>query len=173
MKNTRHKHRFAQLALTLVLALAAFGAQAMEFSADTLRGVKAVAIAVDGVHPDLARYGFSEQKIIEIVESRLAGSGIAVVTLEQARTRPEAAMLEVAVHINRHTNDFLNYFPYNVSLKLKQRLALANAEGAFTSATVWQEGRSGIEQPIYLSRLNDYVGTLVDQFLLALRSQNG
>ena len=160
------------LTFTTTFALLAAPAMATEFASDTLRGVQAVAIAIDGVHPDLAAYGLETDELRGMIRERVAASGVRVLSLSEAETDPDAALLELKVTIHRHTNDYFNAYPYNVSLRLKQRLELANPKAGFVSAIVWSDGRSGVEQPIYLKRLNGYVAVLVDDFLNELRSQN-
>lgn len=160
------------LCLLVLAALLAPAAAAADLSGHGLRGIRAVAVTVEGVHPALARYGFTERELAATVRARLAASGVEVVPPEEALRRPDAAVLEVKVHINRHTNDYPDRLPYALDVRLKQRLALPSAEDAFVAATVWSNGRSGLAQPIRLTRLNGYAASLIDEFVAALRAQN-
>ncbi|MCC7411235.1 MAG: hypothetical protein IT495_06350 [Gammaproteobacteria bacterium] len=143
-----------------------------DYLGQTLQGVRAVTVRVDGVHPDFARYGVVGDALRLRVEERLRAAGIVVVDAGNAETARSTPVLAIDFTVHDHTNDYFNHYPYLVSLKLKQKVPLPNAADAFIAATVWSDGRSGIEAPLRLSRLNDYVLTLVDHFIADLNAQN-
>ncbi len=158
--------------IALVLVAVAAAAGAADFSAFTLRGVRTVAVQVDGVHADFARYGVVGERLAAQVEARLRAAGVEVVSARQAHELPHAALLEVTFRVQHHAHDYLHYYPYAVSVKLKQKLPLPSAEQAFVAETVWSDGRNGVEAPIHLSRLNGYVLALLEHFIADLEADN-
>lgn len=160
--------------LVVLGALGAGGATAGEtdFSLATLKGVRTMAVRVDGVYPEYGRYGVDAGRLQAAIEARLRNAGVDVVPIAQAHSAPDGSLLEVAFRVHHHAHDYLHYYPYSVSLKLKQKLALASSSESFVATTVWSDGRTGLEQPIHLDRLNDYVLGLLDRLIADLQAQN-
>lgn len=175
--HTQRRIRIRPAFPAMLLVLAALGAGTasageLDFSLDTLKGVRTMAVRVDGVDPEYRRYGVDAERLQAAIEARLRSAGVEVVPLAQARSAPDGSLLEVAFRVHHHAHDYLHYYPYAVSLKLKQKLALASSAESFVAATVWSDGRTGVEQPIHLQRLNGYVLGLLEQLIADLQAQN-
>ncbi len=172
------KNWFLRLACTAALCgpfaapLPVLAEETVPFSFQTLRGVKTVAVHVRGVDPDFRSLGFEAVSLQAAIETRLRAAGIEVIDTAQAVARADAALLEVAFTVHDHTGDYFNNYPYAVSVKLKQKIALPGGGGSFVGETVWSDGRSGLEQPSHIARLGDYALALLEHFIADLQAQN-
>ena len=125
---------------------------------------------IEGVSPNHNRYGVTAEPSRAQIEERLRSAGAEVNPARQAAAVPAAALLSVSFHVR--DNSDLPYYPYYVSVKLKQKLPLPSASQSYVPQTVWLDSRNGIEEPIKLRCLNGHVLALVDGFLAELRAQN-
>ncbi|MEE9287084.1 MAG: hypothetical protein V3W33_03315, partial [Gammaproteobacteria bacterium] len=64
------------------------------------------------------------------------------------------------------------WYSYNVGVKVEDKLPLAKTQGAFTSTTIWSDGRVGPVRQIELRRLGNYILGMVDHFVQDYRAQN-
>lgn len=157
----------------LMLLLAAWAALAAANDPDAhhaLRGIGDVAIAIDGVPAEFARYGLTADGLREAAARRLAAHGVAVVG--GAGAAPADAgdgQLTITLHTNRGAYAFLSY---SVSLALARRLPIGAEGDAFVRHTVWSQGRHGVINPSDLPRIEGFVETLLDAFVADLGRDN-
>ncbi|MGQ0656848.1 MAG: hypothetical protein ACT4NU_01945 [Chromatiales bacterium] len=141
-----------------------------DFSYLGLRGIRAVAVQFDGFYGDYQRYGVDEGRLRAAVERRLQESGISVLSTEEVIRTAGAALMRVDMRANYGT---YGYYSYAVSVKIKQKIALAGGPDSFVTETVWSRGTGGWVYGIQLDRVNREIAGLVEQFLVEHRAQNG
>ena len=89
------RRAFVALALALCLQVPA---RADDYSANALRGLDRLTVAVEGVSPNFARYGLPADELARRVEARLAAAGIAVVSGAAALTDDTVGQLQIELH---------------------------------------------------------------------------
>jgi len=141
-----------------------------DYSYLTLKGVRAMTVRFQGFYGDFERYGVEETRLRDAVERRLRDSGFSVLSAEEAIRDPGAALMHINLHVNYGT---YGYYSYAVSLKIKQKIALAGGPESFITETVWSRGTGGWVDALELRRLNGEIAGLVEQFLVEHRAQNG
>ncbi|MBI5617656.1 MAG: hypothetical protein HY943_15340 [Gammaproteobacteria bacterium] len=157
------------LATLLVLLRPAFAAGGGEFSYMTMNGVKAAAVAIQGIEPGFARYGLTLPPLQAAVESQLRQSGIEIVSYEDAVRRPDAALVQVKFRTNQSEYQF--YF-YNLALEVREKIPLGNAAGGFVSVLIWSDAQQGSVQPTDLPRITKVVDDVVAVFVREYQAQN-
>ncbi|MBT8446775.1 MAG: hypothetical protein HKO62_06200 [Gammaproteobacteria bacterium] len=140
-----------------------------DFNHMTLNGIDAFAVAVDEVTPFLERHGVTTATLRTQVETRLRENGVSVVSMEQLKRQPDAAVLHVKLRTNR---DRMWFYFYGLSLNVKQKIPLNNAAGGFVAQTIWTAGRTGTFRPSEARYLNDYLNELLADFTTEYRGQN-
>ena len=147
-------------ALSLALSFTAVAADPTAGAA--LRGISKVTVTVDGVTSNFERYGLEASEVAANARARLTAHGITVVDSELAAN--DASASQVAIQLKTNTDPY-GLYSYGLSVKLKRRVTLEGAEGAFVSHTVWSEGQNGVLNPSDLPRIYGYVATLLDAFI--------
>ncbi len=157
-------------ALTAPVSGAAYNIGAdQDYSYLALKGVRAMTVRFQGFYGDFERYGVEETRLRETVERRLRDSGLSVLNAGEAIRDPGAALMHVNMHVNYST---YGYYSYAVSMKIKQKIALAGGPESFVTETVWSRGTGGLVDPLELRRVNGEIAGLVEQFLAEHRAQN-
>ncbi len=139
------------------------------FSYMTLNGLKAIAISVEDIHPDLKVYGLTAERVRAPVEARLSASGLNVIPYDAALRAPEAALLRVRIITNQDGHGF---YHLSVKLELREKIPLGNAAGGFISQAVWTEAENGVMQASEVEKVDALVRALVEVFISEYRTQN-
>ncbi|MGE0384720.1 MAG: hypothetical protein AB7Q97_08315 [Gammaproteobacteria bacterium] len=164
-----------RLAILLALSwLLAPAGQCGELSAafQSLRGLRAAALTIDGVAPDFARYGITAAQMQAGVESRLRAGGLDVIPAQSLAATAGAVLVEIRVRTVSNTATLLPYWSYSVALIVRQKIPLPNAPDAYVPATIWSRSDIGAIEPVRLSRLYVVADELADEFVAELRRQN-
>jgi|GEM_PF-3334828 hypothetical protein len=132
------------------------------FQAGALRGVTRVTIKVEGIAAKFERYGLTEAKVTQQLNTRLTDYGLDIVDLNTASSDPGSSQLLIKLYANQ---DSFAFYSYSLSVKLNRKIPLSADGTAFVSQTVWSKGQSGVLNPSDLPRLYDSLDTLVSHLL--------
>ncbi len=144
------------------------------FSDLTLKGIEAVTLEFDwksygSLYSDFKRFGLDQVKLEKAITERLQKAGLQVLSYDEALQSPRAVLMRINVGVSSGS---YRWYSYNVGVKVEDKLPLAKTQGAFTSTTIWSDGRVGPVRQIELRRLGNYILGMVDQFIQDYRSQN-
>jgi hypothetical protein len=162
----------AQLLTAVALAGVSFAAGAKgggEFSYMTLNGLKEAAVELEGIDSSFARYGLTLPPLQAAVATQLRQAGIEIVSIDEARQRPRAALVQIKFRTNQSEYQF--YF-YNLALEVRDKVPLGNAAGGFISAVIWSDAQQGSVQPTDLPRIGKVMEDLVGAFVREYQTQN-
>jgi len=173
------KQRILTFIAVLALVHISLPVSALYFSWDnqafanaTLKGVKTLAVNVDppikSLNGELNNYGVSDIELEKIISLRLRDAGFNVVTAEQARNDPEAALLKLRI---RMIISYGAVYSYGLDLSLNQKAGLSGSNNYYSVRT-WSDGVFGGTQQTNLNILNNYSMQLVENFIEAHRAQN-
>ena len=161
--------RAALVWLVTVLSVALSQASyAEQFAANALRGVQRLNVAVEGIHPDFARYGLSAGEMSQRVEAKLVAAGLEVA--DDTKAASDAAVAQLRVKLTAVESSY-GYYSYAIALEARRKIPLS-ADGGFVSQAVWNNGQSGISNPSDLRKIYSAVDELLVGFLSALGSDN-
>jgi hypothetical protein len=122
-----------------------------------------ITVRLSGTHPDWARHGFSDVRLIETFTRRLTGAGYRVVGPAEGLALPEARILSIEVHVN----DAVFFDSFHVFLRLKEKAALPASPEGFVTHNVWSDWKVGSFRKDDYPRLEAYILELLDRFLAA------
>lgn len=150
-------------ALGTPLFLPSVAAHAAAFDDETLKGIGAVRVFIEGVDPADRPRGLTRAQLQADVESRLRKAGIAV-----------SADATEYLYINVNTlRSRQRVTSFSVVVMLRQSAYLVrDASIAVPAAITWWRGTDGIIVTDDLSGVRDAARDLVDQFIVAYRKQN-
>jgi hypothetical protein len=140
-----------------------------DFGHMTLNGLQAIAIEVDGIHRDFTRFGLDSAAVLQTTTKALGDNGIDVVDLERAKSIPDAALMRIKLNANQNQYGF---YYYGISIQINRKISLNNSANGFISATIWQEGNTGIVMPTELRKINALVSDLLAIFINDYQVQN-
>ncbi len=140
-----------------------------EFDHMTLNGLQALAVEVNGIHRNFARFGLDSETVLQTTTNVLDENGLDVVDLERARSTPDAALMRIKLNANENQYGF---YYYGISIELKRKIALDNSAGGFISATIWQKGNTGIVMPTEMRKINALISELLVNFVNDYHAQN-
>jgi hypothetical protein len=155
--------------LVCCAAFCAVAPAAGDDSANALRGLTRLAIAIEGVPADFARYGLTAAELERQVEERLTAAGFEIV--DAAHAQADAAVGQLRIKLTTVT-DLYAYYSYALSAAARRKLPLAPDGSAWVSQEVWQQGVSGILNPSDLKRVYGLVDDLIDAFIAAHDAHN-
>lgn len=164
---------FAHLTGFLVLLLASLTVGAYEvtgtddyFSPAPLKGVDTVAVQVDSISHNYARYGLSADKLQTSLSQRLEEAGFKVISMQALADTPGAALLKLGVRLN----DSSYYYSFGVKLSLRRKVALEGS--GFTTVQAWSDGQVGTLTSSEFSKITRHSMELVDNFIHVHQQQN-
>ena len=158
--------RAALVWLVTVLSVAlAQASDAEQFAAHALRGMQRVNVAVEGVHPDFARYGLRAVEMRQRIEAKLTAAGLEVA--DDTMAASDAAVGQLRVKLTAVESSY-GYYSYAIALQARRKIPLS-ADGGFVAQAVWNNGQSGISNPSDLRKI--YL--LVDELLVGFVSAHG
>lgn len=154
----------ASITLLVTAGLLINDASAAEptFGGQTLRGISAVNVLVDGVERDFERYGLTAGELHRQAVARLGASGIKVVDASAAASNAGVAELKVNLKTNK---DPFAFYSYHVAVQLKRKIPLDPEGHSFVTEMVWSRGQNGVIVPSDLKRMYGYVDTLLGEFI--------
>ena len=157
-----------RISCTLVaLGMAAFLPSTAVYPAtvddETLKGITAIQVFVEGVSPEDKAHGLTRDRIQTDVTSRLRQAGIAV-----------SASATEYLYVNVNTlQSRQRLHSYSVVVMLRQSAYLVRDPALMAPAAItWWKGTDGITATANLQSVRDAVGDLVDKFIQAYREQN-
>jgi len=161
--------RLTILGIAALLIAAALGLLASAWALDdasaraTLKGIKAIRLAVAPVKPDISQAGFTTAQLQSDIEARLKQAGIPV--------DPQSGeWLFVAVTTAKIDKGL---YAYSIDLDLYQSVTLTRTPTISVSAFTWGTGsRVGALDTARLNEIRPEVLGFVDQFISAYLEQN-
>lgn len=149
----------------LVFVCACLPTQAVSAGATdnaALRGVKRVAVVIDGIDAGFERYGLTAERLRSNTESLLRERGFELVDASAAATDPEAARLTIRLYANQSSYAF---YSCRVAVRLERKLRFAEAGDGFVLQPVWSDGRNCVLNPSDLQRVYGYADTIVNRLI--------
>lgn len=107
---------------------------------ETLRGLSGVGVLVEDIKKKAEEKGLTEERVQTTVELELRKVGIKVLSEEQLSNTPGAPYLYINIHAVVRDDGFVLH---NISLELKQTVALARDDSTTCIATTWSKGSLG------------------------------
>jgi hypothetical protein len=149
--------------LGIVGFLASTAVYPATFDDETLKGITAIKVFVEGVDPADKPRGLTRGQLQTDVELRLRNAGIAV-----------SADATEYLYVNVNTlQSRQRLTSFSVVVMVQQSAYLVRDSSiAAPAAITWWKGTDGITVAGNLSGVRDAVGDLVDQFISAYRKQN-
>lgn len=121
----------------------------------TLAGLRAIAVVVESIEPEIERAGLTASQLQTDVELRLRRSGISV--LDTGGTY---------LYINANVLKIDNYsFAYSLKVSLMQPVVLERNKAISTIASTWDKGVVGVVGASNFQRIRQNAGDLVDAFI--------
>jgi hypothetical protein len=156
--------RIIALLIAAALGLPASAGAINDASAHaTLKGIKAIRLAVAPVKPDFSQDGFTTAQLQTDIEARLKLAGIPV--------DPQAGECLVVTVTTAKINK--GYYAYSIDLDLYQPVILVRTPTISASALTWGVGaRVGALDTARLHEIRSEVVGFVDQFISAYLEQN-
>ena len=156
----------------LALLLTSVGATSADdgFSAGTLRGLKRINVAVEGIAPSFERYGLTTMELRQQIEQRLTAASIAVADDTAAQSDPAVGQLRIKLYT---VEGMYSLYSYAVAAQVRRKVPLGADNRSFVSQAVWSRGQNGMLNPSDLRRIYTYTDTLVDAFIAAHGVDNG
>ena len=112
----RPKTPFAIAALIAFTLAPPILARDNESGRETLRGIPAIFVVIEGLDPDLEKDGLSKSQLQTDVELKLRLAGIKVLTWEQGRFQPGAPFL----YLNIATSKKIGLYAFTIRLAFHQ-----------------------------------------------------
>lgn len=139
-----------------------------------LKGISAVTLEFNwnsfgSLDSDFKRYGLDEAELNKTITGRLQKAGLRVLSYDEALRSAHAVLMRITVNLSSGT---YRWASYKVGVKVESKLSLAKTQGAFTSTTVWSDGKGGPMRQVEVWKLRNYILGMVDQFVQDYRAQN-
>ena len=139
-----------------------------------LKGISAVTLEFNwnsfgSLDSDFKRYGLDEAELNKTITERLQKAGLKVLSYDEALRSAHAVLMRITVNLSSGT---YRWASYKVGVKVESKLSLAKTQGAFTSTTVWSDGKGGPMRQVEVWKLRNYILGMVDQFVQDYRAQN-
>jgi hypothetical protein len=158
-----------QLVLILLLGLSWLGpssALGAEVSWGSLRGLKGVGVAVEGLTRDAKRGGLVEEHLRKDVEWRLHKAGIKVLSGADVRSVPGAPYLSITVAALQGKGLLAPLFVYSARVELKQDVTLVRDNSINVAATTWaMSGVSMIGSQRFRQGVHERVASYLNGFI--------
>ena len=148
--------------LLIACALAASTSAAESRDNAALRGVKRIAVVVDGINAGFERYGLTAERLRSNTESLLRERGFELLDAAAAENDPQAARLTIRLYANQSSYAF---YSCRVAVRLERKLRFADAGDGFVLQPVWSDGRNCVLNPSDLQRVYGYAETIVNRLL--------
>lgn len=127
------------------------------------RSVHTLVLKISGVQSDYKRYGLDKAKLVEHITQQLKQAGFHVIPAEGIQSSPAAPLLQVDLDL---VSSYLGY-SYALSVKLVQKVKLADPQDNLIPVVTWSTGRSGFLRITEIADLNNYITSAVERFIKA------
>jgi len=128
----------------------------MLYERATLKGVSAFSVVVEGLDPDLERYGVTKKQLQTAVELRLRKAGLPV--------RDGVTLPYLYINVNSLIHDD-GTASISIRVEFKQAVRLERDPTLSTMATTWDAGGVASYGVRRLREIVNYIGDFVDQFV--------
>ena len=109
---------------------------------ETLRGIKAIFVAIESIRPEAEGYGLTQDKILSDVELKLKRAGIKVLSKEEWLKTTGSPRLYI--NINQIYNNQVSAFVCDMNVNFNQKVYLETNPGVSCMATTWWTSATGI-----------------------------
>ena len=152
----------------LLLSSGRAGAQDIEYSRATLRGLAGVRVLVENIDQDAQADGLTQQQLQTAVELQLRKEGIPVLSMTQMPGTPY-----LYVTVTAHKDQRRSFYHYCFRVELHQEVLLARAPDIRAFATTWSLGGiAGIGSEALSGAVRANILNYVEQFIHAYLSEN-
>ncbi len=152
--------------IVAVLLLASPGVKA-EFvveDKETLRGIKAIFVAIEPIRPEAEKFGLTQDKIRSDVELKLKRVGIKVLSKEEWLKIPGSPRLYI--NINQVYNNQVGAFICDMNVNFNQKVNLTRNPDVSCMATTWWTSATGaVGGKEMEEKVRDTIKDQVDLFL--------
>jgi hypothetical protein len=145
------------------------GGVVLTSSPESLRGLKAVCLAVQDPNPELEANGLTRQRIYLHVALALVRAGISVVSPEEYRPGEGTPLLNVYIQA-LNTNGLA--FAYNLGLSLSQDVSLARDPETTVAGSTWRSEELGVVPAGRVRDLHESFRTKADEFVADYQAAN-
>ena len=135
----------------------------------SLKGLRAVAVAVEEFPSEFQAQGLTRESVEADVAGRLKSAGIRVYTREEAGRAPGNPFLLVFVTAYKPETDF---YICNIEVNLYQKVVLERNRSINTFSTTWSIAWTGLAGSDHLAGLSEKVSDLADRFVAAWKAVN-
>ena len=111
---------------------------------DTLRGLQGVAVAVEGLEPEVEQLGLTSEALQTDTELQLRQYGIRVLSHQEQLATP--GMPYLYVNVNVKSIETVPIVAVNIQVKLQQHVSLERDPTILCSGTTWETG--GVMMPL-------------------------
>lgn len=140
-----------------------------EYTRDTMRGLKGIAVIVETLRPEAEADGLSMEDLHSDTVDKLMAAGILVLAQDDWAQTPGRPWLYVSVN----TMKYLATHFFSVDVQLKQEVSLPRSPSIVTSCSTWEVGSIGFAAPQSLSdKIRSSVGAYVDHFIRDFKAVN-
>ena len=158
----------SRLAMVLLVAASAATASDNENDRRSLKGLKALNVAVEDLKPEVEQGGLNKTSIQSDVELKLRQAGIAVLTKAEMRATPGAPYLYI--NVSTHSGSL---YSVSITVELCQAVRLDRDPSLWLpDATTWSVMGVGVVGQDKLPELRDGIKHYIDQFISAYLSVN-
>jgi hypothetical protein len=160
------KVKWILLITVTVLLLASLDANA-EFvveDKETLRGIKAIFVAIEPIRPEAEKFGLTQDKIRSDVELKLKRAGIKVLSKEEWLKTTGSPRLYI--NINQVYNNQVGAFICDMNVNFNQKVNLTrNPEVSCMATTWWTSATGAVGGKEMEEKVRDTIKDQVDLFL--------
>jgi len=122
-----------------------------------------MSLRITGLGERYKPQGVSAAKLAPEIISKLTAAGWEVLGEKRIGQRPNALLMHVKFHANY--NDSTGIYSYAVSVNIRERARLPEADDRFATVPIWSKGQNGIAQAYDFRKLNGIIMKFVAQFL--------
>ena len=146
----------------------AFGAK---YEQETLRGITALHVVVNGLENEIEQYGLTREKIQNDLKTKLGMAGIKVLSKDERVELQGTPFLTLMVGILRaFTTEDTEFYFISIVIKLRQNVYLEREPGTLVRGiTTWSNTRFGIN---FAQNIRSEINDAVDQFFKAYTAAN-
>lgn len=162
--------RLGTIAIVLALLTVSVAAQAARVGLEvkSLKGVIGVHVVVESLGSDLIRDGLTADSLEKTIMGRLSAGGVRLLT-EDELSQDGAAIFYISLSAVKSDGGL---YACDVRAEVIQAAALARNPQILTPATTWTSSTVGLVGATSLTRLNDTVGRMADEFVKDYQSAN-
>lgn len=161
---------FGVVTILAVLCLMTTNAQAARLDLETrsLKGIAGVYVVVEAPAPDLLADGLSDKALESMINERLTAAGINTLS-ENDLSKPGGAIFYVSINSVKSKS---GQYACNIHAEVIQAASLSRDPNILTPATTWNSSTMGVMGSATVSKLNESVADITDEFIRDFLSMN-